>query len=203
LVIQVNVLLAGMRDIRGAAWITIADASISPNTEIKPMSMFELTPWNWRHGVPPEKASEAHPIQSLQREVDRLFEGFFRGGLAPFAGLPGGNGTLVPHIDVSESDTGIQVSVELPGVDEQDLDVTLTDGVLVIKGEKKEQKEEKDKRYHRVERSYGSFRRSLALPPEVDESKVTATFVKGVLTVDIPKKAEAKTAARKIQIKAA
>lgn len=181
----------------------MADTSNSQNTETKTMSMFDLTPWSWRQGTPPEKASEEHPIQSLQREVDRLFEGFFRGGLAPFADFPRGNGALVPRVDVSESDTGIQVSAELPGVDEKDLEVTLSDGVLTIKGEKKEEKEEKGKRYHRVERSYGSFRRSLALPPEVDEGKVSANFVKGVLTVDIPKKATAKTAAKKITIKAA
>lgn len=137
---------------------------------------------------------------SLHNEIDRLFEDYFNGNRLPsmkarFESM------LAPDIDVSETDKEIQVSAELPGVEEKDVDVTLADGRLTIKGEKKQESEEKDKEFHRVERSYGSFERTLSLPDEIDENKVSATFKNGVLSVTIAKKKGAKPAAKKIAVK--
>jgi len=142
------------------------------------------------------------PFTQLQREVDRLFGEFSRGVPAlrwPFAG----DGALSPSIDVSETDKALEVTAELPGVEEKDIDVTLSDGLLTIKAEKKSEKESKEKTYHLVERSYGAVRRTISVPFDADPSKVEARFDKGVLKVILPKPPEAAKKARSIKIKAA
>lgn len=141
-------------------------------------------------------------FSQLQREVDRLFSEFSRGLPAmrwPFAG----EGEVMPSIDVSESDTAMEVTVELPGVEEKDIDVTLADDMLTIKAEKKAEKETRDKTYHLVERSYGSVRRAVSVPFPADPDKVKARFDKGVLTVTLPKPPGAARKARSIKVKAA
>ena len=117
------------------------------------------------------------------------------GALPPVAGMG-----EAPRIDVSETDAELKIEAELPGVDEKDLEVVLSDGRLTIKGEKKAEKEEKKKDYHLVERSYGSFARSIGLPFEADPGQVKASFAKGVLTVTVPKPPEVKAKEKKIQI---
>ncbi|MGH6718552.1 MAG: Hsp20/alpha crystallin family protein [Alphaproteobacteria bacterium] len=135
--------------------------------------------------------------------MDRLFDDFLRALPAvPRLGASS-EGAVVPKLDVAETDKEIVVSTELPGIDEKDVDVTLKDGVLTIKGEKKAEKEEKGKNFHRLERSYGAFSRTVVVPADVDEGKVKAGFAKGVLTVTLPKKPGTQTAARKITVKAA
>jgi len=112
-------------------------------------------------------------------------------------------GMLTPAIDVTEDDVAFKLTAELPGMSEKDIEVAVTDDTLTITGEKKVEKEEKDKDYYLAERSYGSFRRSFALPDGVDRDKVGADFAKGVLTVTLPKAAEAKVEPKKVEIKAA
>ena len=107
----------------------------------------------------------------------------------------------MPSVDVGETDKAFEITAELPGMDEDDIEVTLTDAGLTIKGEKKSEREETEKDYHRLERSFGSFQRFFAVPEEVDAAKIDARFKKGVLTVTLPKTAKAK--ARKIKVKAA
>jgi len=142
------------------------------------------------------------PFTQLQREVDRLFGEFSRG--VPALRLPfAGNGAVSPSIDVSETDKSLEVTAELPGVEEKDIDVTLSDGLLTIKAEKKSEKESKDKTYHLVERSYGAVRRTISVPFDADPSKVEARFDKGVLKVTLPKPPEMAKKARSIKIKAA
>ena len=138
------------------------------------------------------------PFGSLRRDMERLFEGFSRdfGWAVP----AGAGGTETPRIDVSETDGEIKIEAELPGVEEKDLEVVVSDGRLTIKGEKKAEKEEKKKDYHLVERSYGSFARSIGLPFEADPDQVKASFAKGVLTVTVPKPPEVKAKEKKIQI---
>jgi HSP20 family protein len=132
--------------------------------------------------------------------MDSLFDNFFRGfDLEP---LESRFGTFAPHIDISESDKDITVSAELPGMDEKNIEVSLSDDMLTIKGEKKEEKEDKGKDYYRKERSYGSFSRTIPLRVEVQADKVDATFKKGVLTVTLPKSEKALKAAKKVAIKA-
>jgi HSP20 family protein len=136
-------------------------------------------------------------MTSFRKEMDRLFDRFLEPTWPDMPAL----GDWEPKIDVSETKEAVVVKAEIPGVEQKDIALSLQEGVLTIKGEKEEEKEENDKRYHRVERSYGAFARALRLPAAVDASKVTATFKDGVLTVTLPKTAEATGAT--IPIKAA
>jgi HSP20 family protein len=107
----------------------------------------------------------------------------------------------VPAVDVTQTDKGYEVTAELPGVEEKDIDVKLANGVLTIKGEKRDEKEEKKEGYYVHERSFGSFERSFQVPEGVDTDNVSASFKKGVLTVILPKSAEAQKAEKKIEVK--
>jgi HSP20 family protein len=107
--------------------------------------------------------------------------------------------SFVPAFDIAESDTEYSVIAELPGIDEKDIDVTLTDGILTIKGEKKQETEEKDGTYHRIERRYGSFQRSFRMPDGVQGDKIDATYKDGVLKLMIPKSENSEV--KKIEIK--
>jgi HSP20 family protein len=120
--------------------------------------------------------------------MDRLFERFFE---SPWAELPA-LGEWTPALDVSEGKDVITVKAELPGVDPKEINISLEGDRLTIKGEKEEKKEDKDERRHRVERSYGAFMRSVALPEPVDASKVSAMFKNGVVTITLPKAPGAK-----------
>ena len=146
---------------------------------------------------------DTSPFVSLQREIDRLFEDFGRGfpALGPSFGLREGARDLMPAIDVTETDGQIEITAELPGLEEKDVQINVTDNVLTIRGEKKAEKEDKQKDYHLVERSYGSFYRALELPAGVDADKIKADISKGVLKVTVPKPAAKQ--ARKIDVKAA
>jgi len=143
------------------------------------------------------------PFEALQTSIDRLFDEFRRSGdfatLLP--ALDGDHDFLLPHVDVSEGDDAAEITAELPGIDEKDVEVVLRDDVLTIKGEKKGEKEEKRKDYHLVERSYGSFARSVRLPFEADSEAVKANFAKGVLKVSIAKPAEVKEKTVKIPVR--
>ncbi len=139
---------------------------------------------------------------SLRDEMDRVFEQFNRG----WGGFPAtvGGGTsagLVPHFDVRDDGKAVTIEAELPGVDEKDVSVVLADGVLTVKGEKKQEREEKKDSYYLSERSFGSFERSLRMPEWVDEAKVEAHFDKGVLKIVAPKRPEAVKTERQIEIK--
>jgi HSP20 family protein len=108
---------------------------------------------------------------------------------------------VVPDLDVRENTNTITIEAELPGVDEKNVTVTVANGLLTIKGEKKQEKEEKSENYYLSERSYGAFERSLRLPDTIDEGKVEAKFDKGVLRITAAKKPEAVKAERRIEIK--
>lgn len=145
-------------------------------------------------------AGSGNAFMSLQREIDRLFEDFGRG----FPSLPafGGNGAgLMPSIDVTETDKEIEITAELPGLEEKDVQINVADNLLTIRGEKKAEKEEKDKNYRLIERSYGSFERTLELPDGVNADAIKASIAKGVLKVTVPKPAPAQ--AKKIEVKSA
>jgi HSP20 family protein len=161
------------------------------------MSITDLIPWR-REGrkVPVRREEERSPF-AFQQEMNRLFDEFFRGwGLAPLRGFDEPWDAFSPRVNVVESDKEVTVSAELPGMDEKEIDVSLSHGVLTISGEKREEKEDKGKNYYRMERSYGSFQRSIPLSSEVDESRAEATFNKGVLTITLPKTAEAQARKR-------
>ena len=127
----------------------------------------------------------------------RLFDRFLEPAWPEMPSL----GEWGPTIDVTEDKEAVTVKAELPGVEQKDIDVSLREAVLTIKGDKHAEREEKDKRHHRVERSYGAFLRSIRLPAAVEADKVTATFKDGVVTITLPKAPEAKGTA--ISVKAA
>lgn len=156
------------------------------------------------------------PLVGLRGELDRAVNRFFPEGwpfmnvgnfmdLEPMRAMRGGPlGALIESAktDVSETDSEFEISMELPGIDEKDIELGISDGVLTLKAEKKAQREEKKKDYHLTERSYGSVRRSFRIPEGVDSDKIKAAFSKGVLEVTLPKTKEAKAKQRKIPVKA-
>jgi HSP20 family protein len=160
-----------------------------------------LVPWPRRFGLWRGEREEEHPLEAFHREFDHLFEDFWRGFDLPILGhYEPRVGAMTLKMDVREEEDRFLVSVELPGMDEKDVEVVLSDNVLTLKGEKKAEKEEAGKGYAYKERSYGSFRRSIPLHAEVVADKVEASFDKGVLTVELPKTPEAKKAHKKIPI---
>lgn len=163
------------------------------------MNLAKLNPWNWfkkeeeQRGVsvPIQRMdSTFHPLAELHNELDRMFDRFFHsfGGASLYdSALAGASRLLKPNVDIAESDKEYTITVEVPGVDKEGIQISLDDGTLTIRGEKKQEKEEKNKNYHRIERSYGSFQRVLSLPNDADSEKIDATFKNGVLTLTLPK----------------
>jgi HSP20 family protein len=134
--------------------------------------------------------------------MNQLFENFTRGidmwrppFVEPFFG------DFQIKLDIKDNDNQIIVNAEIPGVEQKDIEVLLTDETLSIKGEKKEQKEEQDKGYYRAERSYGSFQRMIPLPCAVERDHVDATFKNGILTIVLPKSKKPLNSAKKIEFK--
>ncbi len=149
--------------------------------------------------VTPQRAvarQETNPFAFLQQEIDRLFDGFGRN----FPAFVTGNAAL-PRMDVSETDKAIEVVAELPGLEAKDVQLNLADNILTIRGEKKSEREEKEKDYHLVERSFGSFARSVQLPDGVKPEDVSAEIAKGVLKVTVKKPAPKQS--KQIEIKTA
>jgi HSP20 family protein len=143
--------------------------------------------------------SPAGSFLSLQREIDNLFNEFTR----DWPSLKGTTSELAPHMDVVEKDSHVEITVELPGIEEKDVEVSLTDDILTIHGEKKAEKEEKTENRYLVERSYGAFSRSIQVPPGTKPDDIKASMAKGVLTVTLPKTAKAQPEAKKIEVKTA
>jgi HSP20 family protein len=133
--------------------------------------------------------------------MDRMFGDFFRDDQTRLMRHDGMSEIMSPQIDVSETENEVHVSAELPGIDEKDIDVTLADGVLSIRGEKKQECEQKEENFYRMERSFGQFQRSIALPVDVDEDRVDAVFSKGVLQIRLPKNPATVQARKKIVVK--
>jgi HSP20 family protein len=148
------------------------------------------------------RREDRHPISSLRGELDRLFEDFLGDGFH-VPSLPAAFGTkaLVPAMDVTERADAYVAELELPGLKPEDFHVELQDGVLSIRGERKQEKEEKGRRFHRTERVHGSFERRIALPTAVDADQVAAAYEDGVLTVTVPKVAGPKPRRVEVQSK--
>ena len=146
--------------------------------------------------------ADGGPFELLHRQMNELFDDFFHGSsLMRWPGLTSMD-QLTPHVEVAETDDAYEVTAELPGLDEKDVEVTLDDNILTLKGEKTQEKEEKKKNYHFTERSYGHFERIIPLPHEVDKSKIKAHFKKGVLSLNLPKTEKTKKTSTKIQVSA-
>jgi HSP20 family protein len=153
------------------------------------MAISDLIPWNWgEKKVPVKRTEESDPIRQLQYGMNRLFSEFFDSfELSPFGTFGGSLGVFNPQIDVVENDQEYKVTAELPGLAEKDIQVSLDRNVLTISGEKKAEKESKGDNFYHMERAYGSFRRTIPLPGEVNPEQIDATFKKGVLKITLPK----------------
>jgi HSP20 family protein len=134
-------------------------------------------------------------LERVRREMDRLWDSFFEEGPKRRGGEE-----WLPSLDVAETKNEIVVKAEIPGIDPKDIDISLTNDLLTIKGEKKQEKEEKEENYHLIERSYGSFSRSIRLPGEVQSNKISASYKNGILKVALPKSEEAKRKEIKIKV---
>ena len=163
--------------------------------------------------TPPSTLQAWRPFESFRREIDRLFDDFDGGmwrspfrrhffDIEPLRRAEAAFGA-VPAVDVTETDKAYEITAELAGMDEKNVEVRLANGVLTIKGEKQDEKEEKKKDYYVRERSFGSFERTFQVPDGVDADKIEANFKKGVLTVTLPKSTEAQKSEKKIAVKAA
>lgn len=152
---------------------------------------------SWLPSLWGEERRGGDPFYQLHREIDRLFDDFMSPARRP---VGEGHAIMSPRLDMAESDGSIEVAVDLPGVDEKDIEVTINGDVLTIRGEKKTETEENKKDYHLVERSYGSFQRSVRLPAGIDPEKVTAKFDKGVLRIALEKPQGAESRARRIPV---
>lgn len=189
------------------------------------MEIKKLAPWNWfkkqdehagrplpvRHDEARDRSqAPGHPLAQFHQGMDRLFNSLLSdfGAPAPFRSLvsllPDVSTTLLkPTLDIASTDKAYTVAVEIPGVDEKDVQLELLDGALTIRGEKKRSREDKGRDYYCVERSYGAFHRVLSLPGDVDENAISASFNKGVLDIILPRRAMPRSEDRQIEIKAA
>ncbi|GIX42315.1 MAG: molecular chaperone Hsp20 [Leptospiraceae bacterium] len=166
---------------------------------------WKLLPTKWQKDNDKEKQNQTQKeekyltprdfFESFQRSIDEFFEDF---GYPDFFSK---ERTFYPKVDVSEKDNEIIIKADVPGIDEKDLDVSITKDAVIIQGEKKYEHEEKHSNYYKKERSYGSFRRVIPLPVEIDESKAEATYKNGVVTIRLPKSQEAIKNVKKIPIK--
>lgn len=168
--------------------------------------------------APEERASKGlshmdlrHPLENLRRQVDQLFEDFHISGLhlpfrrSPFDAEPVWRRELLGHsmpaVDIAEKDKFFELTAELPGLDENNIEIKLSDGNMLIRGEKREEFEENKKGYYLSERHYGAFERIFNLPKGIDPERIEASFSKGILTVKLPKKPEAIKPEKVIPIK--
>jgi len=153
---------------------------------------WDLTTWK-----PLRELAPFRDFERMRKEMDRFWDSFLEGTMR----RRGEDGTeWFPSLDVSETKGDFVVKAELPGIDHKDIDISLTDGMLTIRGEKKHEKEENEENYHFIERSYGTFSRSVSLPRDLKHDKISASYKDGVLRVVLPKSEEAKKKEIKIKV---
>ena len=166
------------------------------------MNLQKIAPFNWlkreneggREFLPAARQSD--PFSRMHREMDRMFEDFF-GNARP----AGGSVLLRPSVDIAESKKAYRISVEVPGIDPERIDLQVEGDTLVLSGEKRQESEDDDEGFHRIERSYGQFRRVLTLPEDADAEAIKADFKNGVLEIKVPRVKQAKKAgAKKVRI---
>jgi len=169
------------------------------------MAIRDLVPWNQAGQGMTVRSKDESPFYSLQREMNRIFDDFFRSfsDMTPAAWGEQHLGSYMPRLDVTETEKTINVTAELPGMSEKDIEVSLASNgqMLTLRGEKKQEHEEKGRGYYHAERSFGAFNRTIALPCAVVANKVEANFKDGVLQINLPKQAAQKEGAKKIPVK--
>jgi HSP20 family protein len=167
------------------------------------MQVKDLIPWARKDQEPMAKSGEDNPVATLQRDMNKVLENFwnrFGQGLSTLD-WPWSNSEA--KSDVVETKDAIEVSIELPGMEMSDIDVSVNDDMLTIKGEKKIERQEEKKGYYLSERSYGAIYRAIPLPPGVDGNKAEASFKNGVLTIKLPQTAEAQAKIKHIEVESA
>ena len=160
------------------------------------MNLQSIIPRKKEDRSPAQRRENGDPFTQLQRRMNGLFDDFLG---RPSTDLWNG-AEFLPQVEVTETGKEVRVTAELPGLEEKDVELTVLDNMLSIKGEKKEEKEEEEHNYYHSERSYGYFHRTIPLPQGIDADNAKAKFKKGVLTVTIPKKPEAQSHRRKIEL---
>lgn len=166
----------------------------------------ELSRREGRYREPTAMARAFDPWRGFQSDVERMFENFFGTASTPFSLFSrpftsGSEGALVvPSVDVKESDNAIEITAELPGIKEEDIELTLRDGVLTLRGEKRVERDDKDNNYHMTERRFGAFQRSFRLPEDVDNKACEANYENGVLHIFLPKREGASDRGQRIEI---
>jgi HSP20 family protein len=161
----------------------------------------------------PAPVATRDPFRSFRAEMDRLFDRFAAGihlpswrgmfDVEPASRIESSFSFTAPAVDVTEDNKAYKISAEMPGLDEKNIEISISGDMLTLKGEKRQEKEEKDKNRYLSERAYGSFQRCFALPDSIDRDKIGAELTKGVLMITLPKKAEAQKPEQKIEVKAA
>lgn len=176
------------------------------------MAWKKMTPWNW---LTREEASGGSPmtptrrtggmtsLAGLHQEIDDLFDQAFRGFGFPglFERGAGVEDFLKPKLDIKEGAGGYTITAEVPGMEKSDLQVEVRNDMLIIRGEKRQEEKNEEEQYHYTERSYGSVQRVLSLPDDADSDKMDASFKNGVLTIKLPRRKEAKSHTRTVEIK--
>ena len=160
------------------------------------MPITDLIPWNRNRNIPVPRQTDEHPFFALHREMNRMFDNFFRGFDGAMSTTPGWSVGGWPHVEISETDNEVKLVAELPGIEEKDIELTLKEGMLTLKGEKKS---ETDGAVY-SERWHGQFERTVQLGPDVDPDKIKAEFKNGVLTVAVGKRPEAQRQVKRIAI---
>ena len=162
------------------------------------MAVKDLIPTLGKRRLPMERVDDDNPFQMMRREMNKMFDDFFH----DYHPARFGQGVTwnYPHIDLKENEKQVIIEAELPGMDENDISVSLNNNVLNISGEKKQEKEEKKGKYYHVERSYGSFHRDIPLHCDVEDSRAQASFKKGVLKITLPKTSQSQRQIKSIPI---
>lgn len=173
--------------------------------EVKHQVKQLLPPGKSERDLPVRQKETDHPVAALQRETNRLFDDFLRGSLSPFSTPFSPFGELAagagwPRMDIDESPKEVRIRADLAGLDRDDVDVSVADGVLTIRGEKKYEDEDVGRYHYRRERFFGAFSRSVQIPADVDLDRIKAKMKKGVLQITMPKRGDRKTRGRRISI---
>ena len=164
------------------------------------MAMKELIPWKKNNDRLAVRRREMDPFGELGQQIDQIFNGLLGDWTGRINILDRRLSNFMPEVDVTETGKEVRVTAELPGMEEKDLEVSLIDGALTIRGEKHEEHEEEKGEYYHSERQYGAFERMISLPSEVDADKAKASFKKGVLKITLPKTKEAQSSRRVIPV---
>ena len=185
------------------------------------MDLKKIAPWNWfkdeenehtaqmpvsSDGKVEVSANPSNSVNLLHRDMNDLFSRFLHGygitapGMEKFFQGSLADGLLRPMVDINASDKDYSITIEIPGIEHEDVKLEISNNILTVRGEKRQKKEDKNKNYYRMERSYGAFQRTLSLPEDADQDNVNASFTNGVLTIVMPRKVVPRKETKQIQI---